>query len=72
MVTVQNGSENTNTENYKEWWPQRDACEPKLKHISDADITCTLTEQRDEEENARMGKDQGSRDHIRCSMALVC
>jgi hypothetical protein len=72
MVNVQNGSENVNTENHKEWWLQRNAREAKLQHISDADITCTVTEQRDEDENARMSEDQGNRDHITCSMALVC
>jgi len=28
MVNVQNGPANTNTENHKEWWLQRDAHDP--------------------------------------------
>lgn len=47
-------------------------CEPELQYIGDAAIVNALTEQTDEEENGRMNKDQGNRDHIRCSMALVC
>ena len=70
MVNVQNGPENVNTGNHREWL-QRDACEPKFQHISDAEIISTVTEQRDEEENVRMSKDQGNRDHIRCNMSLA-
>jgi hypothetical protein len=40
-VNVQNGPENANTENHKEWL-QRKACEPKLQHINDADISSTV------------------------------